>query len=457
MARRATMARLALAVLTAAYFIYFVRDSVGVRFNPDEMMNMGFHFRLSPARMALAQLEIWRDFYRPMGGLFYMPLYHWFGLNPAPYHAAAALILAGAVWAMYRLARFLEAPRAAAWLMALVACYHAGISNLYYNTAFIYDALCGLFYFGAFEAYVRLRRGRLPIFLALFLCALNSKEMAVTLPPLLLAYEWIYRRRPRLNLPIVVSSAMTLLYLSGRFFGAHALGNQDGYRPVFSLARIENFQRDTLRDLLFLGDLTPARIAAVWLLITYLAFRRDNRLLRFCWAWMLITVVPIEFLPNRGGACLFIPLLGFGLFAAVVFLDVARSAAGFLSREPVFRWAGERALGCAVVAAACCGWADYNRDLKESFVRPAMAEAGAQTWDVIRQIQTLELKASPNATVAFLSDPFSGYDMFFIAELWFRDPTVTIWLESHERHTPEELARAEHLYDFQEGKLRLVR
>ena len=50
-----------------------------------------------------------------------------------------------------------------------------------------------------------------------------------------------------------------------------------------------------------------------------------------------------------------------------------------------------------------------------------------------------------------------GYDMFFIAELWFRDPTVTIWLESHERHTPEQLALAEHVYEFREGVLSVVK
>src|SRR5262249_52043187 len=150
------------------------------------------------------------------------------------------------------------------------------------------------------------------------------------------------------------------------FFGPNALANSAAFKPVFSEARLEAFQREALCDLLFLGNLPALRIAAVWLLITYIAWRRNNKLLRFCWIWMLVTVLPIEFLPGRGGACLFIPLFGFALFVSSVFLDIARAVAGFLSREPIFRFAGERALSGVVVAAACIHWASLNYDLKQS-------------------------------------------------------------------------------------------
>src|SRR5439155_19944588 len=166
-----------------------------------------------------------------------------------------------------------------------------------YNTAFIYDVLCGLFYFAAFAVYVRTRRrgeslsGRqIAGFLVLFLCSLNSKEMAVSLPAMLIAYEWIYHRPTKLALgrwpaAMALSAALTLLYLCGRFFGSHALARLPGYVPVFSLDRVEAFQRDTLRDLLFLGSLSRPQIAAVWALISYLVWRRNRPLLRFCWVW----------------------------------------------------------------------------------------------------------------------------------------------------------------------------
>jgi hypothetical protein len=468
--------RVPFAVLTVVYFLYFVRDSAAVRFNPDEMMNMGhFYFRMTPLQIVLAQFEIWRNQYRPMGALFYMPLLHYFHLNPRPYHIVAVALLALAIYFIYRLGALLD-ENLIAWLVTFLACYHAGIANLYYNTSFIYDVLCGLFYFAAFAYYVRIREAGRPlsaretaVFLALFLGALDSKEMAVSLPPMLLAYEWFYHRPKRLGLNGIVawirgpglvaaiSTGLTFLSLCGKFFGPNALSKSPGYVPVFSLARIDAFQRDTLRDLLFLGNLSGPHIIAVWALITYLVWRRNRPVLRFCWVWVLVTPLPIEFLLGRGGACLFIPFFGFAVLAAVIFLDLSRAVAAFLAREPIFRLAGECGLLCIIIAAGCLYWASYNRHLKQSFVKPSMAAAGALTWDVIQQVRALNLRAGQNATVSFLNDPFEGYDMLFIGELWFDNPTVTVWLESHQHHTPEELAHAEHLYEFRNGKLATVR
>ena len=103
------------------------------------------------------------------------------------------VLLLAAVFLVCEFARLLGSGEVAASLAALVVCYHAGLSMLYYNTAFVYDALCGFFYLAAFVYYALIRAGgrslslrQTAIFLGLYLCALNSKEMAVTLPAVLL-------------------------------------------------------------------------------------------------------------------------------------------------------------------------------------------------------------------------------------------------------------------------------
>ena len=52
-----------------------------------------------------------------------------------------------------------------------------------------------------------------------------------------------------------------------------------------------------------------------------------------------------------------------------------------------------------------------------------------------------------------LNPPFNGWDMAFIAELWFHDRTVTIFLQQKTPLTPAELARADYLFDWRDGKL----
>ncbi len=126
----------------AIYFCYFAWDAVGVRFAPDDLMNLDYYWRLSPGKMLLALVTPWGAGYRPVGGFFYAPLLRLYGLNPAPYHVVMLALLAAIVWLVYRFARALGCSEAASFGAAFLSCYHGGLSMLYYNTSFIYDVLC---------------------------------------------------------------------------------------------------------------------------------------------------------------------------------------------------------------------------------------------------------------------------------------------------------------------------
>ncbi|MEI9976696.1 MAG: hypothetical protein WDO73_34335 [Ignavibacteriota bacterium] len=185
-------------LLLGGWFVFFSRDVLGVRFSPDDMMNID-NFYWSPGvwRLFYSQFLIWRGLLPADGRSLLSPHPLRLGTQSGAVSRGALPGAGGECLAVYRLARRLGAEEWAAWLAALVACYHAGLANLYYNTAFVYDALCGCFYLAAAVYYCRIRgSGRrlsvrqIAIFAGLFLCALNSKEMALTLPAILLVYEW---------------------------------------------------------------------------------------------------------------------------------------------------------------------------------------------------------------------------------------------------------------------------
>jgi len=50
------------------------------------------------------------------------------------------------------------------------------------------------------------------------------------------------------------------------------------------------------------------------------------------------------------------------------------------------------------------------------------------TADVIRQLGSLHVVPKANSKVLFVNDPFDGFDMLFIAELIWNDPTLDIQL-----------------------------
>src|SRR5437899_1176318 len=101
---------------------------------------------------------------------------------------------------VYRLAGSLGAGREVVWLASLVMAYHAALAELFYRTSTIYDILCFFFYLSALTYYIRIRAANRTLgirqvvtVLLLMVAALNSKEMAVTLPFLILAWEACYR------------------------------------------------------------------------------------------------------------------------------------------------------------------------------------------------------------------------------------------------------------------------
>lgn len=450
-----------------AYFLWFNWEAVRVPFAADDLMNLSMHWS-HPWRAVYGNFLLWHDFYRPMGGWFYVPIFRVFGLDPAPFHAALLALVLLYVGLVYRLARRLGAEALEAWLAAMVIAYHAGLSNLYYETSHIYDVLCGIFYAGALIVYVgarsreRIGAGRGAAFFVLLLCALNSKEMAVTLPAMLLAYELLYRgeamragfaewlRGP--GLVAAVSGLLTAVAIYGRVLVG--LVHSSGYAAKISMAQVAAFQRQQFEDLFFEWNYSGwILIAAVWALTTYLAWRTRRPVLRFCWVLIVVAPLPVEFLEGRSMAVLAIPAIGWAILAAASVLGLARAIAGAIADDPGFRqMAPDLRLG-VVLAVFVLSWAGWNRTFYVRDVRHSMQDMGQPTAEVIRQFRALNPHARAHDTVVFLNDPFDGFDMAFIAQLWFRDPTVSVRLHKKTPLTPEELARANLLFDWRDGRL----
>lgn len=470
---------LAFAVLLASYFLFFNLGSLRVHFALDDLGNMGHYFRLGPWRLILSQFLPWRGDYRPMGGVFYLPVFHFAGLDPLPFQAVLLLLLAANVFWTYRLARLLGCEELVAGLAALAVCYHAGLGNLYYNAAFIYDVLCWFFYLAAFTYYLGIRRRggllsarQTAVFLALFLCALNSKEMAVTLPVMVVAYEWIYHRPAGWNRAdlaawlrgparvALFAAALDALDVYGKLFGPDPLAAGEGYHPVFTLHRVRAFQKLAFEDLFLSWGSSPGwgGILLLFALLAYLAWRRADRpWLRFLFWYLLVAPLPLEFLVGKSQACLALLMVGWALFAATVLVDVARAAARVLVREPLFRRAGTRGLTAILLTACLFVWARQNLHFQRTRVKPAMAALGADNWYVVQQLRALKPRVRPGDRVAFLDDPFHSWDMLFIASLWLHDRSIDIHVWRNGPLTPQELAQMNAVFTFQNGKLVQVR
>ena len=470
----------AYAVLFAAYFFLVSWDSLKAPFAPDEMRNIWWYWHPSPWRLLSSQFMLWHDWSRPMGGLFYVPIFLTFGLNPVPYHAVLLVLLLAGAYLMYRFARVLGLGELPAAIVALIACYHGGLNNLYYNSAFVFDALCGLFYFAAFVYYARIRssgsllsRGQAAAFLGMYLCALNSKEMAVTMPVVLLAYEWLFHTPPPRSWKALVkwlrgpgsvlccSALMNLVFIYGKRFGPDGLmnGPSSAYKPVLALERIVDFQGRYLGDIFYhLPSFDWPATLLIWLAVTYLVWRRRRAVLRFCWFYVLLTPLPVEFLEGRKRACLYVCLAGWAVLAATLFTDWLASEARVLTAEPLFRRLEPRRVRAMLAVAGMVLFALGSWRFKQTEVAPAIPHLGEQTAEVLAEFRAVNPRVRPGATVVFLDDPWrGGFDMSFIAELWFRNRQTRVLLDQVSHFPPEEIAKADAVFTWKDGKLIRVR
>jgi hypothetical protein len=463
---------IASAVLLSAYFLCFAWDGLHARWAEDDMMNLYGAWKPGPWQLLLSQFRPWHGDYRPMGGLFYVVLFKLFGLNPLPFRVAILLLLGFNLWLIYRLARLLGCDELRAAVAVILAAYHAGLGSLHYNTDVIYDILCFTFYLGAFLCYASIRRrGRLlggwesVAFFGLFLGALNVKEMAVTLPLALLAYEALYHRPARWNWSgmrtwlfgpgrlALCAVPLNLAYLYGKKFGPFALMNMPAYQPVFTLDRFLTFQTTCIRDFLFRADAVgPLGLLFTWTLLTWLAWRNRRPVLRFCWAFLWIAPLPIEFLA-RFQAALYIPFAALAVFAATVLVDVADAAARFLAGLPVLRRLGRDILLAALLIAALLPYVRVNWRFRNTYIHDAMVTQGPLTWKVIQQFRAVKPKVPPGSSVLIVNDPFGSYDETFIASLCLGDRSIAVHLQNLDHLPPEEIAKTPHLLAYQDGEL----
>ena len=462
-------------LLVLAYFLYFASDGLRAHWAPDDMMNMAGYWERGTWWAIGSQVMLASNAYRPMGALFYLPLYSVFGLDPLPFRIVIFLILAANVWLSYRFARLLGSTEMVAGLTALMVSYHAAMGELFYRTSTVYDILCFLFYVGAMVYYLSIRaragtpdRWQAAVWVALFVCALNSKEMAVTLPLLLLAYEWLYhppvtRREWRTwiwkqNRLALIGIALNVIYLYGRKYGADPLMQMDAYRPVFTLRRAIEFHRAAIAELFYLPDpLSGTGLIVVALIVTYVAWRCRRGDLRFFWFWIVLTPLPIEFLQNRTHFCLYLPLLGWAMLSATVAMGIVAAASEWLSRERLLARLRQPLLQAVLSAAVVVSLAAETAYRKEALVAQAQAAHGSGTWSVIQQLGSIGLRPRPSDRLIFLNDPYEGWDMLFIAELTFHQRGLRIWLQNKTPLPAAEVDAMDHVFRFDGWRMTQVK
>lgn len=174
--------------------------------------------------------------YRPVVTASYFVDYALWGLRPFGYHLTNVLVHAGASVAVLLLLRMLPSmPQGAAFAGAAFFVIHPVNTEAVNSIGFREDLLCGLFYFLALCLYLKGRQGGgwgwLAGSWAAFALAVYAKEMALSLPAVLVGYEvvipscdetgadrvWRVRKLAVLVAPFALIALSVLMFRWGGF------------------------------------------------------------------------------------------------------------------------------------------------------------------------------------------------------------------------------------------------
>ncbi len=215
-------------------------------------------------------------------------------------------------------------------LAGFLYAYHWHWFALYLSSGFIYDILCSFFCLSAFLAYLNPgKKYKIAAFL-LYICALNSKEIAVALPPALFLFEALKKDQKFPTIQLiwpVFYGILTIPYILFRVMSAQGLGGIEGYalQPGIGLYLSQAgryFRQWTQTEFILPGVFAlciPLGIlGAGWLL-------KEFRIANWgIWSF-LIGVLPVALIHPRNLDSVYVPLSFLTISVATVVMKAGRN------------------------------------------------------------------------------------------------------------------------------------
>lgn len=401
-------------------------DGLFVSLSNDDLMNLYYGWSEPLYRLVAANLFPFTTVYRPAGSAFYVGIFAVAGHNPIYYRVAVYVVILLGCVALYRLVEKLDGRAMAAALAVIPLAFHGRFLPIYTDSAYIYDLLCGLFFVVTVLFYHEARRNDralqpwdVLILYLLWAATINSKEMGLTLPVVLAAYEVVFYRpfsARRMAWPAIFFVLSVVAWRCKVAPGSHLFGNAS-YEAGLDIGQILYRTRQYTGDALLIpsGIVSSFWLAAIFVIsmgITF-AVRRKGALMGFL--WMVITPWPILLVAGRPFSAMFVPWLGACLLAGSAGAEVLERLRTPQAMKPI-------AVGLAALCwSGLLWWGNQGR--------PPIKEASAQhepVREAIAQYSQLPGLCESNRVLIINSRFDEHYQPYFIVQTICRRLDMTI-------------------------------
>lgn len=426
------------ALLILSFFLFFSYSGLFSYFTFDDGTTIFVclkPFEVSFWRDLLHVLTVFTAAFRPLTTMFWRPLYAAFGFNPMPYRIAVHVLLTVNIGLAYVLARRLELTREGAALTALVFCYNASTSALYYDTCLVGDVLCFLLYALTVLVYAGGRQAGQPLGLrrtaavaVTYLLALDSKEIAVTLPGILLIYEALYHRRDFRDKQkaLRVGGLLAAMFVAGAFYLSVKVADMSpnsAYSPHVTADFMLKNLGFYLQQLLYFPEdsVTPVKACLIIAGLIAAGALIRSRPAVFGVLFFVAALVPVAVIASRSGYAAYVPYFGLAMTVGALVSGV---------RSHLIRWTRHEDLETATAVAlfigvaVLLGWAHMVRRIPAN---------GYFEWDKPKVMTLMDdfrqtIPEFPPQARVLLTDDVWGPDWgpMFLLRLMYHDDTVWV-------------------------------
>jgi hypothetical protein len=319
------MAATAAVAVLVYYFTSLARPGFTSGFSHDDLMNLYWAFRDGWELTLQRNLLFFTSGYRPFGQLFYLSFFHLFGLEPLPYRIFCFGLLYANIGLTYLVVRRLTGRPLTGLIAALIHCFHAQAFPLYLGSGNCYDVFAFFFYFAILAYYIGLRneeyqptRMELLVIAIGFILALNSKEIAVTLPLAFLLFEVVLKQFRSWS-AVVVTGSIALLFAVSKLALVEPLTTHPNYHQTFTIGAYLTTSAFYLNEVFYrLNSFTPITAAIFFASLCALALLLRDRILIFFALFATLAPLPIAFITPRGLAAYYIPYVALAAYAATL-------------------------------------------------------------------------------------------------------------------------------------------
>jgi hypothetical protein len=326
---RTPITAVAAVVISAAYLApELVQIINSAYFNLDDFNNLYWTQDLTLANMLGLIIDPRLDYFRPAGMFWYWLMGMSSQLDPVPFHSLGLALNWANVALLALLVLAITGRALAAVLTSVVWITSPSLIDTLWWFGSIFEIVFTGLYLGATLAFLHLRDWRLKtvVVVVLYFLAIRTKEMAITLPVVLLLYEVIVQRRLLVDLRRRMAFYGILAAISAdvSVIKVNSMAGRDPSAPYFF-----NLTPQTLIDdagwyaahlFAVSSDHQMVALSILLALVVAALIARDSVMV-FGLTFAAVSIAPVIFLPNHVFAFfLYLPSIG-------IWLSVAQLAA----------------------------------------------------------------------------------------------------------------------------------